>query len=201
MNAGPTPRKLLDVLRETRTVDASALRQLYPRGLLAIVPPDRAAQAKADQTLRIPARAMLFGTQPGTGSVDRSQPRNPRALFATPEALAFTIEKTRRNPFGFVSIGRAPNNDVVLPWGSVSKVHLMINMDGMGATIADARSTNGTWLNGVPLRGEPRPLAPGDYLVVGGEVRALYLDTSAIASFGAEQETSEGGGTWAGASS
>jgi hypothetical protein len=86
------------------------------------------------------------------------------------------------NPF--VCIGRLDGNDVCLPDDTVSKLHAIVREEQRGVlTLLDARSKNGTWLDGalVPSRGE------GDALLLRsgqtvrfGSVTTTYYDAVAL---------------------
>src|SRR3954454_11773205 len=52
-------------------------------------------------------------------------------LAVTPSSAIFFLEKSNRNPFGsMITIGRATNNDVVLPLRTVSKMHAYLTQLG-----------------------------------------------------------------------
>lgn len=72
-------------------------------------------------------------------------------------------------PPGTYSIGRADDCDVVLSSGRCSRYHARLVVDAQGATLEDLASANGTFVNGVRVDA-PRPLANGDFVVVGGEL-------------------------------
>ena len=65
-----------------------------------------------------------------------------------------------------LSIGRAPENDVILTDPGVSRHHAYIRVRGQEAWLYDRDSANGTWLNGERVT-EPRRLRPGDSIRVG----------------------------------
>ncbi|MGI9253815.1 MAG: FhaA domain-containing protein [Thermomicrobiales bacterium] len=50
-----------------------------------------------------------------------------------------------------VTIGRAPDNDIVLPAEGVSRHHARIELDAFTARVVDLMSTNGTRVNGRPV--------------------------------------------------
>lgn len=100
------------------------------------------------------------------------------------------VEKSDRNPFaGRISLGRAPNNDLVIRHHSVSKLHAHFLVDGrmsqvgdapMTLRITDVGSANGTLLNGEPLQAdEVRATGSGDVLTF-GEVTCDLLDAGAL---------------------
>ena len=63
---------------------------------------------------------------------------------------------------GLNSVGRMPDNDVIVPDGSVSRRHCAIIVHaGDGCELHDTASKNGTFLNGQRIQG-PTRLAHGD---------------------------------------
>ncbi|MCA8910367.1 MAG: FHA domain-containing protein [Planctomycetes bacterium] len=64
-----------------------------------------------------------------------------------------------------IMIGREPPSDLVFQIPTISKRHFQIRKEGDGFLIEDMRSTNGTYLNGLPVH-EPVPLRDGDEVVV-----------------------------------
>ncbi len=68
-----------------------------------------------------------------------------------------------------VTVGRAPENDLALPWdGEVSRLHATLEWFGTSWTVTDdGLSRNGTYVNGERLTGRRR-LQAGDGIRVGG---------------------------------
>ena len=64
-----------------------------------------------------------------------------------------------------IVLGRMPECSVVLSDPNVSRRHAEIRRKGSDAVVADLGSTNGTKVNGVPVR--ERVLADGDEVTVG----------------------------------
>lgn len=82
-----------------------------------------------------------------------------------------------------VTIGRGPDNDVVLDHGSLSGSHAVIHNGGGVFQVQDLGSTNGTFVNGE--RVSESGLANG-YRVHFGAVEAVFQDeTEAAHDFGA----------------
>ena len=85
-----------------------------------------------------------------------------------PELIIVSGEK-RGEVFEFnkklVTIGRGPDNDIVLPDKAVSSRHCEITIAGGGFCIVDAESSNGTWLNGRKIK--KTQLLPGDKIRAG----------------------------------
>ena len=69
-----------------------------------------------------------------------------------------------RNPFeAMITLGRAPNNDVVLACERISKFHAYVATDSIAkqSVLIDAGSANGTWLDGKKIeRGVREIIAP-----------------------------------------
>jgi len=85
-----------------------------------------------------------------------------------------------------VTVGRAPDNDVVLDYPTVSSRHLRLDLTPSGVRIIDLRSTNGTMVKGQLIPPEtPYPWHPGDVVRVGdvrGNSISMVLKTGAGAS-------------------
>lgn len=65
-----------------------------------------------------------------------------------------------------VTIGRVTGNDIVLPKANISKRHARIIRGERGFVVVDAKSTNGTFINGRRIA-EPYDLATGDKIFIG----------------------------------
>lgn len=81
-----------------------------------------------------------------------------------------TLESTR------ISVGRGPENDLVLTWDrQASRVHALLErLGGSWTVVDDDLSRNGTFLNGAPFRGRRR-LRDRDVLGF-GSTEVLYRD-------------------------
>lgn len=143
----------LDAIRqEARTTDVGAFRLAHDRGLL-LKPPERRGLPQAVEealpfrTTHISAAKEVPGVDPHPG-----------------EWRVILIAKKLGNPFKErVSVGRAPNCDIVLrvPFVSKLQAHFTSSDDGVVALV-DAGSSNGTYVEGEELsRGVPRALASG----------------------------------------
>ncbi|MEO8840809.1 MAG: FHA domain-containing protein [Kofleriaceae bacterium] len=84
-----------------------------------------------------------------------------------------------------ITIGRTPNNDVVIADTSISRLHAYVKRVGSGWVVADAGSKNGSWLKGAAL--DPRreqPLPSRAVLRLGDVEVTFYLAEDLFAALG-----------------
>lgn len=106
-----------------------------------------------------PSRAApSYGSGPNTTPVLAARPLVLLMREDTRERLALNV------PGG--TIGRAPNNQLVLSDDSVSRIHSEIRLNAGAVTLSDAGSLNGTLLNGKPLKA-PAWIKTGDTIGLG----------------------------------
>lgn len=86
---------------------------------------------------------------------------------------ALTLSKER------TTIGRGPQNDLVIDSPSVSGEHAMISMVGNDAILEDLNSTNGTQVNGQPIK---KHFLHGNDFIELAEYRIEYLADSNLTS-------------------
>ena len=82
-----------------------------------------------------------------------------------------------------ITVGRARNNDIVVPDGLVSKFHAFFRqLDDGDWGLADAGSANGTRLVELDLlpKGQPERVRPGDKIVFGGVSAFRFLDAAGL---------------------
>lgn len=110
---------------------------------------------------------------------------NPDASEHTGDLVILVIALRRKadSQHPFISIGRLDGNDVALPDPSVSKFHAYAKSVGAELGLLDARSRNGTKIDGVsiPRRGEGHPviLRSGQNIEIGG-VNVMCVDATAL---------------------
>lgn len=68
-----------------------------------------------------------------------------------------------------IKIGRAPDNEIILPDPFISNNHARLHLRGEQYWLEDLDSKNGTFLNGILLT-EPAVLANGDQLNIGSVI-------------------------------
>jgi pSer/pThr/pTyr-binding forkhead associated (FHA) protein len=114
----------------------------------------------------------------------RPTPLPPEAdgLGLRPEMSVWPVRKRpgARSFQQVILVGRAANNDVIVVHSQVSKLHARLHADGAGHTVEDAGSSNGTFVNGVPVApGQLAVLKTGDTLSLGA-VLLTYFSTSRL---------------------
>jgi hypothetical protein len=119
-----------------------------------------------------------FATFPGSPEAEKStefqaSTAGSSSLFVMP------VAKSSRNTFhAMVTVGRASNNDLVIPHGSVSKFHAFFRPDPCAEryTIVDAGSSFGTMVNGKEAdKGKGSVVESGDTVQFAMLVRATFF--------------------------
>lgn len=107
------------------------------------------------------------------GEGDQSQAPAEWALVAYAGAA---LGRVFPLPAGLAIVGRAPESVVALLDGEVSRHHARLQVQEGRVQVEDLDSTNGTRLNGEPLRGAVE-LRAGDRLTIGSHVlKLVFLD-------------------------
>jgi pSer/pThr/pTyr-binding forkhead associated (FHA) protein len=114
-------------------------------------------------------------------------PPPPAATVITPQAPTLTVSYGGTSAEHIltgasVTIGRSPENSIVIPLGTVSRRHALLQQTPHGYTIIDQNSANGLLRNGAPVA--QHPLADGDIIRIGDELGnfvTLAYRTSAAA--------------------
>lgn len=94
--------------------------------------------------------------------------------------MRLVVEQGKLAGYGFdlerseIVIGRGQDCDIVLDEHQVSRQHARLQHTPRGWTLVDLGSTNGTQVNGQPLRAnQPYTLQPGDRVTLGNSVLVL----------------------------
>src|SRR6185503_17531031 len=122
-----------------------------------------------------PVARFTISTEP-----EAKPPQAAPPIAATPPAPRANAGTTimRAAPLPVIRLGRAPDNNFVLDAPSVSRYHAMLSYEnGPQPILTDLGSTNGTFVNGQPLK-EPRQLTPEDLIFLGGFL--LHIDGRTI---------------------
>lgn len=153
---------------------------LWGSGPLLVVRPVR----NPDKTEKSDEDTFAFDTPSRATLVSSGGRIEPGATgdYLLPDAFVIPVRKTDGNPFPFISVGRARNNDICVEDRSVSKVHAYFMQPatpGEKWRIKDAKSLNGTMLmlgSGSQAVSEaPMPIEHGAELRF-GVVRCLFTD-------------------------
>jgi hypothetical protein len=110
-----------------------------------------------------------------TGSGARGmRPPSHRSQLKT--ALCEPLVKSTRNPYaGMITVGRAPNNDVCIPMGSVSKLHAYFQNEGANWVLRDSHSSFGTFVNDTKVHPDkPHPIENGTQISFGPDTDCLF---------------------------
>lgn len=114
--------------------------------------------------------SLLFGTSVGVA---------PAKAEGGEEGRLFVIEKRVVNAFPMgITLGRTPNNDIVIDDNSVSRFHAIFQQDPRTKVwlLRDAESSGGTWVNDARLTGvEPKEM-PDMARVRFGAVETFYFE-------------------------
>jgi hypothetical protein len=119
------------------------------------------------------------GKEPGKETL-RVEKRAASFIFST--ARIAPLERRGRHAFPVVTVGRADQNDIVLDFEGISKIHATFAADAHGAwSVTDTGSTNGTMLDGVSLVARTsKPVGDGSEIVFGNAVTSLFFQPRAF---------------------
>lgn len=98
-------------------------------------------------------------------------------------AMIIPVRKRRdSNAFAMmITLGRAPNDDLVIPDQRVSKFHAYFRRLGQQWTINDANSMNGTWVDGQRISPDrSAPLRSGSTIRIADTLELVFLDAQAL---------------------
>jgi Protein of unknown function (DUF3662)/FHA domain len=154
-------------------------RAARERGLRPVAP--WRVEIEADETVRprsIEVRASFQDVQVVDAPIRDGRPADAALTAPMPEArdgheiataqLRCEDGRTFTLADDVTSIGRALENDLVVPDTRVSRFHAEIHRDGGRFLVRDLKSTNGTMVAGRRIK--ERPLASGDEVSLGGYV-------------------------------
>ena len=79
-----------------------------------------------------------------------------------------------------MAIGRDPSSDIVINDAEVSRHHARLTISDDGYQLQDLGSTNGSFVGGRRLSGEPVLLSPGQIIMLGTNVTMVYQMTTEV---------------------
>ena len=154
---------VVDRIRVSIAEDASAKRR-QPAVTASISDGRALSQPRDNQRAAPPAQATsVYRVEP---EVNR-QSASLRAIDGAQQGRTFIV------PPGSTSVGRAPENDIVLDSPDVSRRHARIECTRAGIRVHDLNSTNGTRVNGEAVR--IADLEERDELSFGGQRLVLEV--------------------------
>ena len=128
---------------------------------------------------------LQLDTQHGTNTDLLAQDETPKKDVFQARVLALKKSNLATEP-DKVIIGRSPTSDLVFQNKLVSRQHAYFSLPTAGekSVLVDTESTNGTFVNTKKLRPyEEHPLAEGDEILFGHEVRVVYFSSEAFHRF------------------
>lgn len=101
-------------------------------------------------------------------------------ITANTTLRVFPLARRKDSAYAWISVGRAHNNDVCLPDVSVSKFHAYFKDEGGNLQLHDAKSRNGTFVDGEAVA--PRGEGPAVVMKSGASVRFGNAQTSFLSA-------------------
>lgn len=110
---------------------------------------------------------LLFAVKTGVGFIRGGKNKKRSHVTLTIVDGPPTLTGTTFTVNSALLIGRAPGNDIQVSDTALSGTHARVTPVTDGAVLEDLGSTNGTYLNGMPIN-TPQTLRPGDRITLGG---------------------------------
>ncbi|MBS1692255.1 MAG: ATP-binding cassette domain-containing protein [Actinobacteria bacterium] len=165
---------------------ASGPQQGYPSASQPRYPTGSVAPARPVTSQPISQSALDSATRIGPTAAPRSGEGN----IATSMLKILRPGRAAEAPPGSVKIGRATDNDIVIPDVLASRHHATLVPTAAGTEIIDNRSINGTFVNGA--RVESAPLHDGDVVTI-GNVDLVFANGTLARRSETEADTRTGG--------
>jgi ABC-type multidrug transport system ATPase subunit len=163
--------------------------QRYPSGREPAQPAyPRRTSAPAGSAAAGPMSAPALESVTAMGPT--AAPRSSEGNLATSMLKILRSGRPTEVAAGSLKIGRATDNDIVIPDVLASRHHATLVPTAGGAEIHDARSINGTFVNGV--RVESAPLHDGDVVTI-GNVDLVFSGGTLVRRTETEAATRTGG--------
>jgi pSer/pThr/pTyr-binding forkhead associated (FHA) protein len=153
------------LLRERLVLPASARPDLLP--LVVADPSDAETIERVKKAARRPVELRLAAAGELAAQLDQLFAPRLVGVLATGEKIEKLITQQE------VEVGKAPHNQIVLNYPTVSSTHAIILARDGGYSIVDLGSSNGTFVNGQRLGDQPHTLQHGDKIQI-AEVLFTY---------------------------
>jgi hypothetical protein len=134
-----------------------------------------------DISVDAPAASESEDTKPAAPPQLMTQLHTNATALRYLNTVAFLVKRPGKRFPGFVSVGRAVNNDIIFAVESVSKFHAYFTSTGAAWSVTDYRSTNGSYVNGARIPANtPTPLKDGDQIRFGEHVSVAFLESVSL---------------------
>jgi hypothetical protein len=121
------------------------------------------------------------GQEPGDGEVPEASGVTALVKVKSDRLLCYPIAKSNRNPFAqMITLGRTPNNDIVLRDSSISKFHAYFTRRGEAWWLHDQGSTNGTFVGKNRIDGTGSLLENGSRVAFGSRLRYRFYTPTGL---------------------
>lgn len=130
-----------------------------------------------------PARTIRMEGGPELINAIMAERRRMKAEGKDKGPVVLPVRKVQTTFPSMITVGRAKNNDIVVPDALVSKFHAFFRqLDDGDWGVADAGSANGTRLGDadLPPKGQPERVRPGDRITFGGVSAFRFLDAGGL---------------------
>jgi len=114
---------------------------------------------RADEGISAPPSTPIFTAEPVIST--RAQDSQPKLIVTRPDLPQITVELVQE----YTHLGRAANNEIHLPYPSISSRHCIFILSGPDVVLRDLNSSNGTLVNDEPIN--EAVLLPGDIVRTG----------------------------------
>jgi pSer/pThr/pTyr-binding forkhead associated (FHA) protein len=114
---------------------------------------------RADEGISTQPSSPVITAEPVVST--RAQESQPKLIVNRPDLPPLTFELVQE----YTHLGRAPGNEISLPYPSISSRHCIFILSGPDIVLRDLNSSNGTLINGEPIN--EVVLRPGDVIQTG----------------------------------
>jgi serine/threonine protein kinase len=164
---------------ETKSDKKSGSSASLPRGMVRLS--DVLREVKAQRALKLEYPVLLTTTRLDAKELLRC------TLISLPQRrdAHVKIDDSRAMSFARLTLGRSPENDVVIGETSVSKHHLLVEQDAEGWWVTDRGSSNGTVVNGEKLAPNVRAKLREEFssLLIGARTTLHLMGERELAQF------------------
>ena len=111
-------------------------------------------------------------------TIDETMPHSREQMTDVELEVYPLVKKVGASFQDRITIGRTPNNDIVIADHSVSRLHAYVRLVNDGWVVADGGSKNGSWLRGEPLEARREKPLPSRAVLRLGDVDLTFYQPS-----------------------